>query len=83
MDTVEIGRIVMITLSLLLFAVIVRLILRNRARSASGPRVAGEDAIGGAAKNPEQFDEPDEDALAEMGELLEAAAESHGLTYEE
>ena len=33
--------------------------------------------------NPEQFDEPDEDALEEMQELLEQAAESQGLTYEE
>jgi hypothetical protein len=34
------------------------------------PKVAGEDLLGGGAKNPSQFDEPDEDALEEMAELL-------------
>ena len=36
----------------------------------SAPKVAGEDDIGGEAKNPQQFDEPDDDALDEMGDLL-------------
>lgn len=36
----------------------------------SAPKVAGEDDIGGEAKNPQQFDEPDDDALDEMGNLL-------------
>mgnify|MGYP000243776747 FL=1 len=34
------------------------------------PKVAGEDTLGGGAKNPKQFDEPDEEALEEMAELL-------------
>ena len=34
------------------------------------PKVAGEDILGGGAKNPSQFDDPDEDALEEMAELL-------------
>lgn len=44
----------------------------NRARmlDASAPKVAGEDTLDGGAKNPEQFDEPDDDALDEMAELL-------------
>ena len=40
------------------------------AREASAPKVAGEDEISGSAQNPEQFDEPDEDALQEMADLL-------------
>ena len=42
------------------------------------PKVAGEDILGGGAKNPSQFDEPDEDALDEMAELLgEDGEEEH------
>lgn len=37
---------------------------------AAAPKVAGEDTLDGGAKNPSQFDEPDEDALDEMAELL-------------
>jgi putative methionine-R-sulfoxide reductase with GAF domain len=37
---------------------------------AAAPKVAGEDTLDGGAKNPSQFDEPDEDALEEMAELL-------------
>ena len=37
---------------------------------SNAPKVAGEDELGGAARNPQQFDEPDEDALEEMGKLL-------------
>jgi|TARA_B100001094_G_C17622742_1_gene526687 hypothetical protein len=40
------------------------------AREASAPKVAGEDEISGSAQNPEQFDEPDEEALQEMADLL-------------
>ncbi|MDP6869689.1 MAG: hypothetical protein QGI21_02825 [Candidatus Poseidoniaceae archaeon] len=41
-----------------------------RARADSAPAVAGDDVLEGAAKNPEQFDEPDEEALEEMAALL-------------
>jgi len=34
------------------------------------PKVAGEDLLEGGAKNPSQFDEPDDEALEEMAELL-------------
>ena len=37
---------------------------------SSAPKVAGEDELEGGARNPQQFDEPDEDALNEMAELL-------------
>ena len=34
------------------------------------PKVAGHDILDGGAKNPQQFDEPDDNALEEMAELL-------------
>tara|TARA_B100001113_G_C21071069_1_gene605582 strand:+ start:217 stop:459 length:243 start_codon:yes stop_codon:yes gene_type:complete len=34
------------------------------------PKIAGKDVISGGAKNPQQFEEPDDDALDEMAELL-------------
>ena len=36
----------------------------------AAPKVAGEDTLDGGAKNPSQFDEPDDEALEEMAELL-------------
>ena len=36
----------------------------------NAPKVAGDDILEGGAKEPEQFDEPDDDALDEMGDLL-------------
>ena len=32
--------------------------------------IAGQDEMDGGARNPQQFDEPDEDALEEMAKLL-------------
>ena len=43
---------------------------RTNMLEANAPKVAGEDMLEGGAKNPEQFDEPDDDALEEMAELL-------------
>jgi len=43
---------------------------RQSMLDAAAPKVAGEDTLEGGAKNPSQFDEPDEDALEEMAELL-------------
>lgn len=37
---------------------------------ATGPKIAGADLMEGGARNPQQFDEPDEDALDEMAKLL-------------
>jgi len=36
----------------------------------SAPKIAGEDTLEGGAKNPSQFDEPDDAALEEMADLL-------------
>ena len=41
-----------------------------KARADAAPNIAGDDEMDGSAKNPEQFDEPDDDALDEMAELL-------------
>jgi preprotein translocase subunit SecG len=35
------------------------------------PKVAGDDELGGGARHPQRFDEPDEEALEEMAKLLE------------
>ena len=43
---------------------------RQSMLDAAAPKVAGEDTLDGGAKNPSEFDEPDEDALEEMAELL-------------
>lgn len=44
----------------------------NRARmlAASEPKIAGEDVMEGGARNPQQFEEPDDEALEEMAKLL-------------
>ena len=34
------------------------------------PKVAGKDELEGGARHPQRFDEPDEEALEEMAELL-------------
>ena len=36
----------------------------------NAPKIAGSDELFGSAKNPQQFDEPDVDALEQMAELL-------------
>ena len=43
---------------------------RSRIISENAPKIAGDDMLGGAAKNPQQFDEPDDKALEEMAKLL-------------
>ena len=46
--------------------------MKNRTTmlESSGPKIAGQDEMDGGARNPQQFDEPDEDALEEMAKLL-------------
>ena len=83
MDTTEVGTYAMIALTIGLLVFIWRMRVNNIANSQDDPAIAGQDIIEGGAINPEQFDEPDDDALDEMQELLEQAAESQGLTYEE
>lgn len=43
---------------------------RTSALASDEPAIAGSDVLEGGAKNPEQFDEPDDEALDMMGELL-------------
>jgi len=83
METTEIGAYVMIALTIGLLFFIWRMRMRNIANNQDDPTIAGQDVLDGAAINPEQFEEPDDDALDEMQDLLEKAAESQGLTYEE
>ena len=82
-DTTELGTYAMIIITLGLILYIWRLRNRNLARIQDEPAIAGQDELSGTAINPSQFDEPDDDALDEMQDLLEQAAESQGLTYEE
>ena len=46
--------------------------IKNRSKmlEAAGPKIAGDDVLKGGARNPQQFDEPDENALEEMAKLL-------------
>jgi len=46
--------------------------MKNRSSmlESSGPKIAGQDEMDGGARNPQQFDEPDEEALDEMAKLL-------------
>ena len=83
METTEIGTYAMIALTVGLMVYIWRLRQRNMENNQDDPLIAGQDVLEGAAKNPEQFDNPDEDALEEMQDILEKAAESQGITYEE
>ena len=83
METTDIGTYAMVALTIGLAVYIWKLRQRNIANSQDEPVIAGQDVLDGAAKNPEQFEEPDDDALDEMQDLLEKSAESQGLTYEE
>ena len=83
METAEIGTYAALALMAGLLVYIWRMRQRNIANSQDEPVIAGQDVLGGAAINPEQFDEPDDDALDEMQDILEKAAESQGITYEE
>ena len=73
----------MIALAIGLLVYIWRMLMRNIENSQEDPAIAGEDVLEGGAINPEQLDAQEDDALDEMKELLEQAAESQGLTYEE
>ena len=85
MDTETYGIIGMLGLTAILLWYIMRLRKDNISESLekNQPHIAGDDVLGGSAINPEQFDEPDEETLDMLGELLEDAAEAQGLTYEE
>ena len=85
MDTETYGIIGMLGITAILLWYIMRLRRDNISESLekNQPHIAGDDVLGGSAINPEQFDEPDEETLDMLGELLEDAAEAQGLTYEE
>ena len=85
MDTETYGIIGMLAVTTGLLWYIIRIRNRNIAESESQnqPHIAGDDMLSGGAKNPEQFDEPDDETLEMLGDLLEEAAESQGLIYEE
>ena len=63
-------------ISVVIFVLMARFVLRkgleNRSRVLrdNAPKIAGDDELGGAAKNPQQFEEPDDEALDEMAKLL-------------
>ena len=63
-------------ISIVIFVLMAKFVLRkgleNRSRVLrdNAPKIAGDDELGGAAKNPQQFDEPDDEALDEMAKLL-------------
>ena len=46
--------------------------MKNRTTmlESSGRKIAGQDEMDGGARNPQHFDEPDEDAVEEMAKLL-------------
>ncbi len=82
-EATELGTYAMILITLVLILYIWRLRNRNLARIHDEPTIAGQDQLAGGAIDPSQFDDPDDDALDQMQDLLEQAAESQGLTYEE
>ena len=82
METTEVATYAMLILTVGLLIFIWRQRQKNMVNQEQ-PAIAGDDVLGGAAKNPEQFNEPDDDAHDEMQKLLEDAAESQGLSYED
>ena len=83
METTEIGTFAMILTTIGIIYLIWKLRQRNVSNMEDEPIVAGSDELAGAAIDPTQFEEPDDSALDEMQDLLEKAAESQGLTYDE
>ena len=66
--------IVRVILSIILLGLLIfiskKLNKQNQCISTDEPAIAGSDVLEGGAKNPEQFDELDDEALDMMGELL-------------
>ena len=83
METTEIGTFAMILTTIGIIYLILKLRQRNVSNMENEPIVARSDELAGAAIDPTQFEEPDDSALDEMQDLLEKAAESQGLTYDE
>ena len=56
---------------------------REKMIEENAPAVAGSDVITGSIENDGRYDEPSEDDLEQMEKLLEDAAESQGIEYNE
>ena len=56
---------------------------REKMIEENAPAVAGSDTITGSIENDGRYDEPSEDDLEQMEKILEDAAESQGIQYEE
>jgi hypothetical protein len=84
-DSVSIAQVMLFVALGALVYLIMRMIKRNQQSviADNAPVIAGSDELGGQAKDPAQFNEPDDDALDEMGDLLTSAAEAQGIEYEE
>lgn len=84
-DSVSIAQVLLFVALGALVYLIMKMIKRNQQSiiADNAPVIAGSDELGGKAKDPDQFNEPDDDALDEMGELLASAAEAQGIEYEE
>ena len=61
---------------ILVFVAMARLVAKRAGENrqtmldAAAPKIAGEYTLEGGAKNPSQFDEPDDEALEQMADLL-------------
>jgi hypothetical protein len=84
-DSVSIAQVLLFVASGALLYLIMKMIKRNQQSviADNAPVIAGSDELGGQAKDPAQFNEPDDGALDEMGDLLASAAEAQGIEYEE
>ena len=62
---------------------VIRRVKSNREKfiEENGPAVAGNDSIKGSIENDGRYDEPNADDLEQMEKLLDDAAESQGLEY--
>tara|TARA_B100001750_G_scaffold139723_1_gene111268 strand:- start:562 stop:825 length:264 start_codon:yes stop_codon:yes gene_type:complete len=84
-ETLTIAYVMLFIISGGLLYLVWRLMKRNQESiiNENAPAIAGADELGGQAKDKSQFDEPDDDALAEMADVLASAAEAQGIEYED
>ena len=84
-ETLTIAYVMLFLISGGLLYLVWRLMKRNQESiiNENAPAIAGADELGGQAKDKSQFDEPDDDALAEMADVLASAAEAQGIEYED
>jgi len=54
---------------------------RERFIEENNPAIAGEDSIKGSIENDGRYDDPKEEDLEQMEKILEDAAESQGIKY--